>query len=602
MRPSVFVALTARGGALARRLQPEFPGSLVHGFARRVETCDVAFEAATAHLAMLFAQGTAIVAIASSGIVIRALAPLLADKHDEPPVVALAEDGSSIVPLIGGHRGGNALARRLAALTGGHASITTAGDLALGIALDDPPPGWRIATPDMLKPAAAAMIAGEAVTMESDAGRIAWLDALLPRQDGAPARSEIRLVVTTRAGPRPGALVYHPPRLVLGIGCERDADPVVIVDFVRHALAEADRAEGAIACVTSIDLKLDETAVHEVAAALDVPARFFAAPELAAQEPRLATPSSYVKSVVGVAGVAEAAALAGAGADATLVLTKRIGPRATLALAVSSEDIDPTRIGRARGRLEIVGIGPGPAGWRTPAASEALLGAEDVVGYGLYLDLLGPLIAGKRQHARALGEEEARVKLALDLAASGKRVALVSSGDAGIYALATLVHELVERGDDPLWRRIAIVTVPGVSAMQAAAARTGAPLGHDFCAISLSDLLTPLPAIERRLQAAIDGDFVIALYNPASLRRRAPLDMAMAMLRAGRSATTPVVIARNLGRADELVRVVTLGALDPAEIDMLTVLIVGSSATRCGPSGVFTPRGYAQKPRSAGPP
>ncbi len=597
LSPPAFVALTARGGALARRLQAAFPGSAVHGFARRVEACDVAFEDTMSHLAMLFTRGIPIVAIASAGIVLRALAPHLADKRHEPAVVVLAEDGSSVVPILGGHHGANALARQLAELTGGHAAITTAGDLALGIALDAPPPGWRIATPDLLKTVAAALIAGEGVTCEIEDGSAPWLDPLLPPPGDARAPAAIKLVVTTRAAPRPAALIYHPPRLVLGIGCERDADPAQVVAFMHRALAEAGRAEGAIACVASIDLKLDEAAVHAVATALDVPARFFAAAELAAQEPRLATPSTYVKSVVGVAGVAEAAALAGAGAEATLVLTKRIGPRATLALALAHDDIDPTRIGRARGRLDIVGIGPGPAGWRTPEASEALLAAEDVVGYGLYLDLLGPLIAGKRQHARALGEEEARVKLALDLAASGKRVALVSSGDAGIYALATLVHELVERGDDPLWRRMAITTLPGVSAMQAAAARAGAPLGHDFCAISLSDLLTSLPVIERRLAAAIDGDFVIALYNPASLNRRLPLERAMTILRAGRPATTPVVIARNLGRADERVRVVALGALDPAEIDMLTILIIGSSATRHGPAGVFTPRGYAQKPR-----
>ena len=594
LTPPAFVALTKRGATLARQLQAAFPGSSVHGFARRVESSDVAFDDVAAHLVMLFMHGTPIVAIAAAGIVIRALASHLDDKRSEPAVLAMAEDGSSIVPLIGGHRGGNALARRLAALTGGHAAITTAGDLALGIALDAPPPGWRIATPEMLKPAAAALIAGDGVALEIEAGGAAWLTALIPRH----ATTGIRLVVTTRLDKRPDALVYHPPRLVLGIGCERDADPASVLAFVRDGLAKSGFAAGAIACVTSIDLKLDEAAVHEVATALDVPARFFSAAELAAYEARLATPSSYVKTVVGVAGVAEAAALAGAGAHATLVLTKQIGPRATLALAQAPHDIDPARIGRARGKLDIVGIGPGLAAWRTPEASEALLGADDVVGYGLYLDLLGKLIAGKRQHIGALGEEEARVKLALDLAAQGKRVALVSSGDAGIYAVATLVHELVERGDDPLWRRIAIATLPGVSAMQAAAARAGAPLGHDFCAISLSDLLTPLADIECRLQAALAGDFVIALYNPASLRRRVPLERAVTLLRKGRKPATPVVIARNLGRADESVRVVTLAALDPEEIDMLTIMIVGSSATRRGPSGVFTPRGYAQKPRS----
>ncbi len=595
LTPPVFVALTARGAALARRLQADFPGSSVHGLARRVEGCDGAFVDTAAHLAMLFTCGTPVVAIAAAGIVIRALAPHLTDKREEPAVLAVAEDGSSIVPLLGGHRGGNALARRLAERIGAHAAITTAGDLALGAALDETPPGWRIATPDMLKPAAAALIAGEHLALEIDEGKAEWLDALLA---STQPHGAITLVVTTRAATRANALVYHPPRLALGIGCERDADPAEVLAFVHEALAAAGWAEAAIACVASIDLKLDEVAVHEVAAALDVPARFFGAEELAAFESRLATPSSYVKATVGVAGVAEAAALAAAGAQATLVLTKQIGPRATVALARAAEDIDPSRIGRARGRLDIVGIGPGPAAWRTPEASEALLGAEDIVGYGLYLDLLGKLISGKRQHARALGEEEARVALALDLAARGRRVALVSSGDAGIYALATLVHELVARGDDPLWRRIAIAVLPGVSAMQAAAARAGAPLGHDFCAISLSDLLTPLAVIERRLQAAIDGDFVIALYNPASLKRRAPLERAVDMLREGRPPATPVVIARNLGRADESVRVVALEALDPAEIDMLTLLIIGSSATQRGPAGVFTPRGYAQKPRS----
>ncbi|MBM3525061.1 MAG: precorrin-3B C(17)-methyltransferase, partial [Alphaproteobacteria bacterium] len=258
-------------------------------------------------------------------------------------------------------------------------------------------------------------------------------------------------------------------------------------------------------------------------------------------------------------------------------------------------DIDPLRVGRARGRLDIVGIGPGPADWRTPEASHALRAADAVVGYGLYLDLLGMLIADKPQHARALGEEEARVKLALELAAKGQRVALVSSGDAGIYALATLAHELVERSDDPAWRRLEIHGMPGVSAMQAAAARAGAPLGHDFCAISLSDLLTPIETIEERVRAAIAGDFVVAFYNPASQRRREPFHRALALLRAGRPPATPVIVARNLGREGERVEVVELQALDPDRVDMLTLLIVGSSATRIGPSGVFTPRGYAGK-------
>jgi cobalt-precorrin 5A hydrolase/precorrin-3B C17-methyltransferase len=591
---AVLVALTARGERLARALQPTLAGSEVHGLAPRTSAPDVAFEDTLAHLRQLFRDGRTIVGICAAGIVIRALAPLLADKHEEPPVLALAEDGSAIVPLLGGHRGANALARRIAHALGREAAITTSGDLALAVALDEPPPGWRIATPKRIKPTAAALIAGETAALRVEAGDATWLSSL-PTSRGARHEGSRAIVVTHRATTRGDALIYHPPVLALGVGCERGADPQAVIGFARHTIADAGLACDAIALVASIDLKSDEPAVHALAATLDVPARFFAAARLAQEEPRLATPSQDVRRAVGVAGVAEAAALAAAGASGDLVLAKRVGPRCTIALALAASDIDATLVGKARGRLSVVGIGPGRADWRTPEASAALVACEDVVGYGLYLDLLGSLIAGKRQHARALGEEEARVRLALDLAAAGRRVALVSSGDAGIYALATLVFELVDREPHADWRRVAIEVCPGVSALQAAAARAGAPLGHDFCAISLSDLLTPWAAIERRLRAAIAGDFVIALFNPVSTRRQETFARALDILRAGRNGGTPVVVARNLGREGEDVQVVELGSLDPSRIDMLTILIVGSSQTRRGAAGVYTPRGYADK-------
>src|SRR5262249_34204142 len=171
-------------------------------------------------------------------------------------------------------------------------------------------------------------------------------------------------------------------------------------------------------------------------------------------------------------------------------------------------------------------------------AGAALGGAGDPAGYRLYLDLLGALAAGKTLHAFDLGQEEARVRAALALAAEGRSVALISSGDAGIYAMASLVFELIERGGNADWARIEIVGVPGVSAMQVAAARLGAPLGHDFCAISLSDLLTPWPVIEQRLTAAAAGDFVVALYNPVSQRRRIQLVAARDLLLQARAPDT----------------------------------------------------------------
>jgi cobalt-precorrin 5A hydrolase/precorrin-3B C17-methyltransferase len=245
----------------------------------------------------------------------------------------------------------------------------------------------------------------------------------------------------------------------------------------------------------------------------------------------------------------------------------------------------------------VIGIGPGSAAWRTPEAGEWLAGASDIVGYGLYLDLLGSAAAGKTLHPGTLGAETERVALALDLAASGKEVALVSSGDAGIYGLAALVFELIDRGGRRDWAAVDIAVAPGISAMQAAAARAGAPLGHDFCAISLSDLMTPWPVIAARLEAAAAGDFVVALYNPRSARRRETLARAASILLGRRPAGAPVLVARNLGRAGERVRVATLGELGAADIDMLTVVIVGSSSTRVipgDPPRLYTPRGYTR--------
>jgi cobalt-precorrin 5A hydrolase/precorrin-3B C17-methyltransferase len=335
-----------------------------------------------------------------------------------------------------------------------------------------------------------------------------------------------------------------------------------------------------------------------VAARLGVPARFFTAAALLEETPRLANPSAAVFAETGCYGVAEGAAFAAVGRAGALVVAKRKSAHATCAVARAPAPIDAQSLGRARGSLMVVGIGPGDAEMRTAEADAALAAASDVVGYGLYLDLLGEALAGKARHESALGAEEARVRRALDLAAGGRRVALVSSGDAGIYGLAALVFELLDREARADWRRIAIAVVPGVSAVQAAAARLGAPLGHDFCAISLSDLLTPWPVIERRLRAAAEGDFVVALYNPRSERRQSQLGAARDILLACRAPATPVALARNLARAGESIRLTTLGALDPDAADMLTLVLVGSSATRLlegTPPRLYTPRGYAAR-------
>ncbi len=586
---SAVLCLTAAALPLARRIVALLgEGATVHGLAGRVTATEVTFTDTAAHVRGLFAAGQAVIGVCAAGILIRALAPLLADKHVEPPVLAVAVDGSSVVPLLGGHHGANALARRLAEGLGGHAALTTAGDVVLGVALDEPPPGWRVATLKALKPLAAALLAGEPVRLEGEA---AWLEALPFTPNGTQT---IRVTERTVSAEDP-ALVFHPPVLSVGVGCERGCSEAELLTLVRTTLENAGLAAGAVACVSSLDLKMDEAAVFAVARDLGVPARFFTPAELNHEAPRLMTPSAVVLRETGCPGVAEGAALAAAGAASVLVVPKVKSPRATVAVALSPQPIAPLSVGKARGTLFVVGIGPGAAVWRTPEASAAVAAASDLVGYGLYLDLLGEATLGKTRHESALGEETQRVRIALDLAAEGKTVALVCSGDPGIYALATLVFEQIDREDSLAWRRLAVSVVPGISALQAAAARAGAPVNHDFCTISLSDLLTPREMILRRLKAAAEGDFVVCFYNPVSQRRRELLGHAQAILLEHRPPHTPVILARQLGREGESLRIVPLSDLRVDDVDMLTLVIVGSTETRRVGTWVYTPRGYAAK-------
>jgi precorrin-3B C17-methyltransferase len=246
------------------------------------------------------------------------------------------------------------------------------------------------------------------------------------------------------------------------------------------------------------------------------------------------------------------------------------------------------------GRVMIVGLGPGPAEWMTPEASAAIEAASDVVGYGPYVEWV-TLRPDQCAHSSDNRVEMDRARLALRLATEGRVVAVVSGGDPGVFAMAAAIFEVVE--EEPRWLKLDIQVAPGVTAMQAAAARFGAPLGHDFCAISLSDNLKPWAIVERRLRAAAEGDFVIALYNPASKARPTRIMQAFDLLRTAKASTTPVVFARAVGRADELLTLTTLGEADVGFVDMATLVVIGSSETRFIPRDgarpwMLTPRAY----------
>ncbi len=591
----IVVYITASAEPVARRISEHLDAPL-HG---RGGGDHVRFEETGSHLRALFAAGHPIIGICASGILIRALAPLIGSKWDDPPVLSVAEDGSSVVPLLGGHHGGNDLARNIGAFLDAHVALTTAGEVRLGTALDAPPEGWRLTNPRDAKPAMAGLLNGAFAKLS---GNAPWLDALADRVERHDSDGPVVLSV---AGCAP--LVYCRQDLILGVGCARNCPPEDLIGLVQKSLSEAGVSPFEIASIRSIDLKSDEAAIHALADNLDVEAGFYPAELLEAQTSRLSNPSDVVFAEVGCHGVSEAAALAGAGPDATLLMEKQKSAMATCAVARLSGQ---GAIATARGRLSVIGIGPGDAEWRTPQASRLVAEADELVGYGLYIDLLGGLAEGKPRQDFQLGGEEDRCRYALERAGEGRNIALICSGDAGIYAMGALVMELMDRASDDggvsnAARRVEVVNAPGVSALQAASARAGALLGHDFCAISLSDLLTPREQIVSRLHAAADGDFVIAFYNPVSKRRRTLLAEARDILLKSRPAKTPVLLASNLGRSDEQLRLRRLGDLNVDEVDMLTVVLVGASQSRAFRSGdgnagvggwhIYTPRGYAKK-------
>ncbi|MCJ8323270.1 MAG: precorrin-3B C(17)-methyltransferase [Rhizobiales bacterium] len=592
-----YIALSPNGLNIAAKLQKHFGGEIMTKSDGNIKQI----------IGRLFAQKTAIIGICSAGILIRSVAGELGDKTDEPPVIAIDELGQNIVALLGGHSQISALGsaveitQKCAQILGANAIITTAGDVSFGIALDNPPAGYILVNKSDYKKFMSNLLQQQTVSYSPD---FDWL-----AKSKLPHAAAAQLQITVSNQMIEGSeqqLIYCPQNIVVGIGCARGAKASEIIELIDKQLGAHKLNPQAIAYIASIDVKSDEAGIHEAAKHYNVKAVFYSAEDLEAQAARLVNPSDYVFNEVGCHGVAEGAALAATGADSQLICPKVKSANATCALAQTTKPITTSK-GKPQGQLYIVGMGPGQDSWRVPEATAMLEAAQDWVGYGLYIDLLGDMGVGKTQHEFALGEEEKRVRHALELAGQGKQVALICSGDAGIYAMAALVYELLDLasnkgGVTDAAKRVEVQMAPGISALQGAAARVGAPLGHDFCTISLSDLLTPWEAIKTRIHAAAEADFVISFYNPVSKKRRTQLAYAKQVLLNHRPADCPVILASNIGRAHENIRYVNLADLNIDDVDMLTLVMVGSSNSRKfmrgnGHEYVYTPRGYAKKRR-----
>ena len=545
MSPAI-VILGQGSLATARKIQQVYPGALIHGLAGRVDGADQSYSEFGATLRQLYQQGTPLIALCAAGIVIRTLAPLLLEKGEEPAVLAVAEDGSAVVPLLGGLGGVNVMAREIAAALNVAAAITTSGELRFGTCLLNPPAGYELADLELGKRFVSDLLAGESVRIE---GAAPWLD-----QANLPQDQQARLAIHVGSNERTPAadeLLIYPKNV--SVTCKPDAQ---LAERVRTALHEAGIAVQSLACLLASDTQMAEASLHEAALELGVPLRF--------------------------ASVTQ---------DADIVIN------------IAEQPLDLSQVGRVRGRLAVIGLGPGAAELMVPAVKAELARCTDVLGYETYVRMAGPFRDDQVQHCTDNREEMQRARHAFELAAQGRSVVVVSSGDPGVFAMAAAVIEALHESSDPAWHQVDLEILPGVSASLATAAQAGAPLGHDFCVMSLSDNLKPWSIIEKRLDLASQADLALAFYNPISRSRPWQLGRALEIVALHRTPETPVVLGRDIGRPGQTLRVTTLGQLTPEQVDMRTMVLIGSSTTVTFPRAgggewVYTPRWYGEKPAS----
>jgi cobalt-precorrin 5A hydrolase/precorrin-3B C17-methyltransferase len=578
-------------------------------------------------LSKLWGHYQGLVFCLATGAVVRLVAPLLQDKTADPAVVVVDEAKRFVISVLGGHQGGADRLAQWVALQLSATAVLTGSANALGIPGIDIlglPFGWVRGIGDWTA-VSAAMAHHQLIEVRQDAGSTLWQKHLPPAhpfhfvavgQDSAREQLQPQLWITATqpmAGLSSSAAMpqvyWHPRVLWVGLGCERGTPRKVIEAAVQQVFQTYQLAEAAIAGMATLDLKADEVGLLDLCRDRRYPLQCFKAEEL--RLIAIPNPSAVVEAEVGTPSVAEAAALLAAAqqnqhssvtsppatsppADLpALLVTKQIfrlpeAPGAvTIAIAQSTQEY----IGRT-GNLWLVGTGPGALNQITPAAQAAIAQADVVIGYSLYVDLVRPLVRpGQIIESLPITQELQRAQRAIALARWGLTVAVISSGDCGIYGMAGLVLEELKRqgwdGQVP-----AVQVLPGITALQAAASRLGGPLMHDFCAISLSDLLTPWTVIEQRLLAAAQADFVVALYNPRSQTRTEQISMAQRIFLQYRDPKTPVAIVRSAYRKQEQVTLTTLDTMLDVAIDMLTTVLIGNQSSFVHHQWMITPRGY----------
>ncbi|MFH1650515.1 MAG: precorrin-3B C(17)-methyltransferase [Chloroflexota bacterium] len=608
---TAIVAITRRGAALGRRLRQLLPGSrlyLPEKLSDNPGDGESPYSAVKDVVTDIFRRYRNMVLIMATGSAVRLLADEVRDKHHDPAVVTVDDAGTFAISLLSGHIGGaNALAEKVALLLDAQPVITTASDVGGTIAMDllGREFGWKIEDDSRLTLASAALVNGEPVGVYQDAGEPDWWHRADPLPDNITVYPTLeglqktdsavavlitdRLLDETLLHSLPDlTLIYRPKSLVLGIGCNRGTTSEAIEAAVVQALSDNELSPKCIRAIATIDLKKDEAGLLEFARAWGLPVEYHAR-EALRETGFPSAPSAAALRHAGTPSVCEAAALLSSRASGLLVPKAGFGRAVTVAVARYSFAGSPQT---GKGTLFLVGTGPGDLKQMTFAARDAIDRSEVVIGYRTYLDLIKPLLQRKQVVATGMGDEVARVKNAIDLARQGRKVALISSGDSGIYGMAGLAGEILREQPSP---KIDIVPVPGVPALAAAAALLGSPISGDFAAISLSDYLVPWAEICRRLEAAGRENFVTVLYNPQSHRRRQQLVEAREIILRHRPPTTPAGIVTNAYRPGQEVAVTDLEHLPDHDIGMNTTVIIGNRDTFVSGGRMVTPRGYGKK-------
>lgn len=577
------------------------------------------------HIASIWSQAQGIVFCLTVGAVVRLIAPLLKDKQNDPCVIVISPDFKYVISLAGGHQGkGDKITELIAHQINAQPIITSA-----SFALNLPPIdtfgeifGWKKGDGDWTK-VSSNITRGQNTLVIQTVG-LTWWRNRLPEEHLFSFSDDVNLWQKEESSlvyigvekdinppqqsfdsinpPQPplvrkAIIRWHPRVLWVGIGCERDTSFTLIESALEEVLNKYNLASESIASLVTIDIKRDEVGILQLAEKWNLPLQTFSAEEL--KDIAVPNPSIVVEKEVGTASVAEACAIKGASwtdfenNKADLIVSKQIikaeeeKGAVTIAIAQSSLEYNPHE-----GKLYLIGTGSGNIKYLTNTAQTALRDADIVVGYGLYIDLIKSLLRPEQIiETYSITQEQQRAERAIKLAQWGFKVAVISSGDCGIYGMAGLVMEILAKqnwdGKSP-----AVEVFSGITALQSLAAKVGSPLMHDFCAISLSDLLTPWEVIEKRIIASASADFVTAIYNPRSQTRQTQIVRLQEIFLQYRNPNTPVAIARSLGREDEQIILTTLEEMLNHPIDMLTTVMIGNSSTMRYQDFLITPRGY----------